>query len=120
LLALLTLVAIAACRVRTARSERSFAEIQGLVAGRSAAQIVALLGEPDSRLPVFDGDERWTWWSYTFLDGSDVPPELRGKVVHLEIVVVNPDRGARRRPPYSEWWVDDSFGITYRLPKTES
>ncbi len=101
------------------RSRRSFSELSRRIQGQSAAQILELLGEPDSRRPVLDGDERWLWWNYTFLDGRDVPPELRGKVVHLDIVVVNPERGGSKRPPYSEWRIDDALGIRYRLPGAE-
>jgi ribulose bisphosphate carboxylase small subunit len=109
----------AGCRGPRARSERSFDEIQRLARGKTAEQVRALLGEPDSRQVVFDGDERWIWWNYTFLDGSDCPPEMRGRVVHLEIVIKNPERTHERRRPYSEWQVDDAFGITYRAPFTD-
>ena len=107
------------CRGPRARSERSFDEIQILARGKTAEQIVQLLGEPDSRQVVFDADERWIWWNYTFLDGRDCPPEMRGRVVHLEILVRNPERTHASRRPYSEWQVDDAFGITYREPFTD-
>ena len=42
--------------------------------------------------------------------------EMRGRVVHLEIVVRNPEKVSVDRRPYSEWKVDDAFGITYRTP----
>lgn len=109
----------AGCRGPRARSERSFDEIQALARGKTADQILHLLGEPDSRQVVFNADERWIWWNYTFLDGNDCPPEMRGRVVHLEIVVRNPDRTRASRRPYSEWLVDDAFGITYRAPFTD-
>ena len=114
------LIGAAGCRGPRARSERSFAEIQALAYGKNAEQLVQLLGEPDSRQPVFDADERWIWWNYTFLDGKDCPPEMRGRVVHLEIVIRNPSHrrdGPRR---YAEWLVDDAFGITYQTPSTGS
>jgi len=104
------------CRGPRARSDRSFAEIQSLVRGKTAEQLPHLLGEPDSRQEVFDADERWIWWNYTFLDGKDCPPEMRGRVVHLEIVVRNPRHPSADRRPYSEWQVDDAFGITYQAP----
>lgn len=107
------------CHGSRARSERSFDEIQTLAHGKTAEQILQLLGEPDSRQVVFDADERWIWWNYTFLDGNDCPPEMRGRVVHLEIVIRNPERSHARRRPYSEWQVDDAFGITYRAPFTD-
>lgn len=120
LLCLLALgVGAAGCRGAHARSERSFDEIQALVRGKTADQLLHLLGEPDSRQMVFDADERWIWWNYTFLDGADCPPEMRGRVVHLEIVVRNPERTHGSRRPYSEWLVDDAFGITYRAPFTD-
>ncbi len=113
------LVATGGCRGPRARSDRSFSEIQALAEGKTAEQILQLLGEPDSRQVVFDADERWIWWNYTFLDGKDCPPEMRGRVVHLEIVVKNPVRSLENvragRCPYSEWRVDDAFGITYQV-----
>lgn len=116
------LITLAGCAGPGARSERSFDQIQALARGKTAEQIVQLLGEPDSRQVVFDADERWIWWNYTFLDGKDCPPEMRGRVVHLEIVVKNPNKPASSRAgrrPYSEWKVDDAFGITYRAPSIE-
>ena len=113
------LIGAAACRAPHARSERSFDEIQALARGKTAQQLLQLLGEPDSRKEVFDAGERWIWWNYTFLDGKDCPPEMRGRVVHLEIVVRDPEKVSADRRPYSEWQVDDAFGITYRAPSTD-
>ena len=93
------------------------AEIQALAQGKSAEEIRRLLGDPDSRQVVFDDDERWIWWNYTYLDGKDCPPEMRGRVVHLEIVFRHP-RTAEQRS-YSEWRVDEPFGVTYRAPSTD-
>lgn len=115
----LALLLGAGCRGPRARSERSFDEIQTLVHGKTAEQILVLLGEPDSRQVVFDADERWIWWNYTFLGGRDCPPEMRGRVVHLEILIKNPERTRTHRRPYSEWHVDDALGITYRAPFTD-
>jgi hypothetical protein len=112
------LLSLAGCHRPQARSERSFEEIRSLARGKTAAQVIELLGEPDSRQQVFDADERWIWWNYTFLDGQDCPPEMRGRVVHLEIVVRNPERAPGSHSPYSDWQVDDAFGITYRPPAT--
>ncbi|HYO14376.1 MAG TPA: hypothetical protein VE685_14365 [Thermoanaerobaculia bacterium] len=115
----LLLISLAGCAGPRAKSDRSFSEIQALARGKTAAQLLQLLGEPDSRQVLFDADERWIWWNYTFLDGQDCPPEIRGRVVHLEIVVRNPMKPASSRAgrrPYSEWKVDDAFGITYRAP----
>lgn len=116
------LIGLVGCRGLKARSERSFEEIQALAQGKTAEQILQLLGEPDSRQRVFDADERWIWWNYTFLDGKNCPPELRGQVVHLEIVFRSP--GATERTPngrrsYSEWRVDDAFGVAYRTLASE-
>src|SRR5688572_4974458 len=111
---------VAGYRGSRARSDRSFDEIQSLARGKTAQQILQLLGEPDTRQEVFDAGERWIWWNYTFLDGKDCPPEMRGRVVHLEIVVRDPETISVDRRPYSEWRVDDAFGITYRAPSTDS
>ena len=108
------LVLLLACGRTAARSNRSFDQIQKLVAGKSAAEVAALLGEPDTRQSVLVGDERWIWWSYTFLDGEDIPPELRGQVVHLEITF--------ERPPHpstageSDWRISGPLGVSYSLP----
>jgi len=115
-LALLLAAGSVGCHGPRARSERSFAQIESLARGKTAAQLLHLLGEPDSRQKVFGADERWIWWNYTFLDGRDFPPELRGHVVHLEIVVKRPAGPVEVRRPYAEWQVDDAFGITYREP----
>lgn len=119
------LISLVGCPGPRARSERSFDQIQAIARGKSAEQILELLGEPDSREVLFDADERWVWWNYTFLDGRDCPPEMRGRVVHLEIVIRNPIHSispkatnAGRRP-YSEWRVDDAFGVAYRTPVSE-
>lgn len=117
LLALLW-TAVTGCGAPQARSNRSFDEIQALARGKTAQQVLQLLGEPDSRQQVFDSGERWIWWNYTFLDGKDCPPELRGRVVHLEIVVRDTKKRGDERRPYSDWKVEDTFGITYRAPAT--
>jgi len=110
----LALLLGAGCRGPRARSERSFDEIQALARGKTAAQILALLGEPDSRQVVFDADERWIWWNYTFLDGEDLPPELRGQVVHLEITFErSPDPSASGE---SAWRISGPLGVSYSLP----
>ncbi len=113
------LIGAAGCGASHARSNRSFDEIQAQARGKTAQQILDLLGDPDSRQEVFDAGERWIWWNYTFLDGKDCPPEMRGRVVHLEIVVRDPEKVSVDRRPYSEWQVDDAFGITYRAPSTD-
>jgi hypothetical protein len=113
------LITLVGCGSPRPRSQRSFDQIQALVRGKTAQQILQILGEPDTRQEVFDADERWIWWNYTFLDGKDCPPEMRGRVVHLEIVVKHPRSERVSRRPYSEWQVDDVFGITYQAPSTD-
>ncbi len=113
---LLVLGLLAGCSVEGPRSQRSFAEIQGLVEGKSAADVTDLLGEPDTRQELFDADERWIWWSYTSLESREHPPEIRGRVVHLEIVFRNPSRASKARKPYSEWPIDSTFGVKFKLP----
>ena len=108
------LVFLMACGKTTPRSDRSFDQIRELVAGKSAAEVEALLGEPDTRESVLVGDERWIWWNYTFLDGKDLPPELRGQVVHLEITFErSPDPSASGG---SAWRISGPLGVSYSLP----
>ena len=96
------------------RSEKSFDEIYRMVVGQASGEVVRLLGEPDSRQPIFGADEKWIWWNYTYLDGNDYPPELRGRVVHLEIIF-------RNQGPISEelWRVDGKLAVRYRLPAVD-
>ena len=95
-------------------SESSFDEICRQVRGRSAAEVEFMLGMPHTRRVVFGSDERWIWWNYTFLDGPVHPPELRGRIVHLEIVFLNP--GGGQANGYSAWLVDETLSPRYRLP----
>ncbi len=107
-------LALAGCGRCRARSEKSFDEIHELVSGKTSGEVVRLLGEPDSRQPVFGSDQKWIWWDYTFLDGGDHPPEIRGRVVHLEIVFRNPERSDDHR-----WRVDGSLAVNYRMPSSD-
>lgn len=109
-------LAAVACRGARPRSEKSFDEIRDLVADRSAAEIESLLGAPDTRQPILLGDERWIWWSYTYLDGNGYPPEMRGHVVHLEILFERPEGSRAERPPDSAWRVSGPLGVSYTLP----
>jgi len=109
----------AGCGGEAPRSSRSYDEIKALVAGKTADQVLQLLGEPDSRQRIFDADERWIWWSFTTLEGSDYPPEVRGTTVHLEILFENPTNGYGERLPYSEWHVDGTLGVSYRRPSPD-
>lgn len=107
------LLAVAGCWQSGARSERSFDEIHRLIDHSDAPEVIRLLGEPDNRQPIFGSDEKWVWWNYTFLDGSNYPPELRGRVVHLEVVMSkNPTAAADRR-------VGGSLAVNYRVPLSD-
>lgn len=115
----LTLVvfSILACDHSPARSKYCFDDIRDMVNDKSAAEVEEMLGEPDTRQPGILADERWIWWDYTFLDGDDYPPEMRGQVVHLEILFERPpgsDDGPP--PPYSQWQIGDPLGISYSIP----
>lgn len=108
------LVVLLACGKTAPRSDQSFDQIRKLVAGKSAAEVAALLGEPDTRQGALVGDERWIWWNYTFLDGEDIPPELRGQVVHLEITFErSPNPSASGAPA---WRISGPLGVSYSLP----
>ena len=107
---LLILLLLASCRP-TARSHQSYDQIRQLVAGHTAAEVEQLLGKPDVRSPV-RGDSRWVWWNYTFLDGDQYAPEIRGQIVHLEITFQNPQ--ALGGPvPLSQWRVNGSLSVSY-------
>ncbi len=110
---------LAGCRQPAARSGQSFDEIKYLVSGKSAAQVLQLLGEPDSRQVVLDADERWIWWNFTTIEGRDYPPETRGTVVHLEILFKNPQVN-HAESPYSEWRIDEVLGVRFRKPNAEN
>ncbi len=114
--ALAAVLVLVGCQGVKPRSDASFDEINQLVQGKRADQVIRLLGEPDTRRKVFDADERWIWWNYTFLDGNDHPPEVRGRVVHLEIVFKNPAQARQEPRPYTEWPVDGEFAVSYKMP----
>lgn len=113
----LSLPHLAACtEPPRARSQQSFDEIARRVADLPADEIGRLLGDPDSRQPVYVRDERWIWWNYTYLDGEDYPPEIRGQIVHLEITFRKPQASPGRTAPMSEWWVARPYGVAFRRP----
>lgn len=93
-----------------ARSAWSYEEIRAKVAGRTAVEVERLLGEPDLRETVL-GDQHWIWWNYTFLAGEQYAPEIRGQVVHLEIVLQKPAGRGTASP--SEWRVTGPFSASY-------
>jgi hypothetical protein len=108
----LVLVCVA-CRP-SARSSRSYDQIRDLVSGRSAADVERLLGKPDARETVLD-ESRWVWWNYTFLDGDQYAPEIRGQIVHLEILFRNPYR-SETAVPLAAWRVDGPLAVSYSRP----
>ncbi|HZF09100.1 MAG TPA: hypothetical protein VFE33_09945 [Thermoanaerobaculia bacterium] len=114
-LLLLVGLSLAACAHPAARSARSFDQIQQLVAGKTAAEVAALLGEPDARQPLLADDERWVWWNYTYLDGANYPPEIRGQIVHLEITFESPVLSAEPPVPREQWRVSGPLGVSYSL-----
>lgn len=94
---------------------RSFDELRRRLEGKSAAETVELLGEPDTRQEVFGGDMRFIWWRRAVLDGPNYAPEVRGRVVHVQIVFRNP--GARAAgASYASWQMDEGLGIGFWLP----
>jgi hypothetical protein len=109
------LAVFVACHANS-RSDKSFDEIRSMVQNKTAAEVEKLLGPPDSRQALLLGDERWIWWNYTFLGGGDYPPEMRGKIVHLEITFANPDVSGSGRPSYSEWRIADPLSVSFILP----
>jgi hypothetical protein len=104
----------ASCGPR-ARSSRTFDEIRGLVAERPAEEVVKLLGEPDARRPLLPTLEAWTWWNYTVLDGNQYAPEVRGRIVHLE-VVLRSSGDARAAPALQQGWRVIHDGVSYSFP----
>jgi len=94
---------------------RSIAEIQRLVANKTADEVQRLLGTPDLREPVLDDEERWIWWNHAVLEGREYAPELRGQVVHLEITFQLHRLTVRSAPaPLAEWRVEGPFAVSYR------
>jgi hypothetical protein len=116
LLLLLSLPPAGACR-HAARSGRSFDEIRGLVADRTESEVEALLGKPDVRRRLAgDGNERWLFWNYTFLDGGQYAPELRRQIVHLEITFTNPAPPGAPPPPLGSWRALSPLAVSFSQP----
>ncbi|HTG34115.1 MAG TPA: hypothetical protein VLB76_14395 [Thermoanaerobaculia bacterium] len=107
------LLAVAACRP-TARSGQSYDQIRELVAGRTAREVEQLLGKPDAREMVLD-DSHWVWWNYTFLDGDQYAPEIRGQIVHLEITFQSP-HGSSAPVSLADWCVSGPLSVSYSKP----
>jgi hypothetical protein len=98
-----------ACRP-SPKSHRSYDQIRELVTGRTGAEVERLLGPPDLRQTVLD-EQRWIWWSYTFLDGVQYAPEVRGQIVHLEITFQS-SSGSANGP----WRVAGPLAVSYSIP----
>lgn len=109
---LLLVLLLSSCSPR-ARSDKSFDEIRELVTGKTAAQVEALLGAPDTRQPVLLGDERWIWRNYTYLSDNGYLPEVRGAVVHLEILFTRPGAGPLG---YEHWRIPGPHAVDLVLP----
>ena len=109
---LVLLIMCTQCR-HVGPAEKSFDQISAMVEGRTADEVENILGSPNSRQMVLFGDERWVWWNYTFLDGKDYAPQIRGRVVHLEILFKNPTPPGKPRLPYSRWHIVSPYGISY-------
>jgi len=104
-----------ACRPR-AKSEKSYDQICRLVAGKTEAEVERLLGKPDRLDQLPYGEERWTWWNYTYLAGKDWAPEVRDRVVHLEITFAAPLVTTVSGSVRSGWKVSEPYGVGYVLP----
>lgn len=116
-LLMLVLLLLAGCSP-AARSEKSFDEIRTLVAGKTEAEVTKLLGDPDHREKLLFGDERWTWWNYTYL-GKDWAPEVRGKIVHLEITFAGPLVATAGNDGQSMWRVSEPYGVGFAFPSAD-
>jgi hypothetical protein len=104
-----------------AKSTKSFDEIHRLVAGKTAGEVKKLLGPPNHVEKLLLGDERWVWWNYTYLAGESWAPEVRNKVVHLEITFENPssDREGSTAEAKLEPRVSDPYGVGYLIPGSD-
>jgi hypothetical protein len=87
-----------------------------MVVGRTADEVEGILGKPDSRQKMLLSAERWTWWNYTFLDGKDYPPDMRGRLVHLEIIFERAHSGTgASEAALSDLRASDPLSVTYML-----
>ncbi|HEX4959631.1 MAG TPA: hypothetical protein VF173_02245 [Thermoanaerobaculia bacterium] len=107
------LVAILACHSESRpRSDKSFDEICRLVSGKTAAEVEAILGKPNTHEKLPLGDLRYVWWNYTALKGDNYPPEVRDKPVHLEIMF-----SSQAAVPESQWRVGGPLAVSFALPQ---
>ena len=70
----------------------------------------------DSRQPLVLLGERWVWWNYTYLDGKNYPPEMRGRLVHLEIIFDRKlEEGGNAKAALSDLRISDPLSVSYAL-----
>jgi hypothetical protein len=119
ILFLLTVLPLLLVCCRTSRSSRSFDQIRDLVKGKTAEEVMTLLGPPDSRQSFPLGDEEWIWWNYTYLGGQDYAPEVRGKTVHLQITFESPSPLNTETAAHSKWQAVDPLSVSFVLPQTD-
>lgn len=96
--------------------QKSFDEVRKAVEGKTTVEVEKLLGKPNAQEKSAMGDERWVWWNYAKLDGDSYPPEVRGRVVHLEITFADPSGTSGKALPHSQWRVRQPFGVSYLFP----
>jgi hypothetical protein len=107
---------LVSCHHHGAKSAKCFDDIRKMVKGRTAAEVQQILGKPDSQQKMLLSAERWIWWNYTFLDGQDYPPELRGRLVHLEIIFERAGgEGDAGNAKPSDLRAADPLSVTYTL-----
>jgi hypothetical protein len=101
------------------RWKHSFDEIERQVTGKTEAEVEQILGKPDTREARLVDDDVWIWWDFTFLDGEQYAPELRGQVVHLEITFDKPAEIAGQDVPHTAWRVAGPYSVNFsrRLPR---
>jgi hypothetical protein len=101
------------------RWKHSFDEIERQVTGKTEAEVEQILGKPDTREARLVDDDVWIWWDFTFLDGEQYAPELRGQVVHLEITFDKPPEIAGQDVPHTAWRVAGPYSVNFsrRLPR---
>jgi hypothetical protein len=87
-----------------------------MVSGKTEAEVEKLLGTPDHYEKLLFGDERWTWWNYTYL-GKDWRPEVRDKIIHLEITFAAPIVAAAGQEERSRWRVSEPYGVGFSFPR---
>ena len=116
--ALIVLVLLTvACHDTGSKSSLCFDDLRAKVSGKTAQEIRSLLGEPDVREPMVLSGERWVWWNYTYLDGKNYPPEMRGRLVHLEIVLERLSGSSDASQPTLR--ASDPLSVSYALSQQQ-